>query len=389
MPPPLPQRALGFLLRCWSRAQEQLADRFTLLALGLRLARARGNGGRTLLLIEPNICHAEVVAGVLLQLEQLGIRPLLIVRRWHRREAGPLLRPRRGSLHMLNAPQLQRLCERLPERAAGLPILFTSSHDYDSHRSIPDGWGAPLLRHPATWWIQHDRRELHANPALQELEGRNRLISLVPGRPYASGAVLTPLFPAPQQRSEPRAKAPRRFLVPGTMGRNLEAIFAAFRASGHNPAGFRLFITGWTEGTRIRALAARHGLEGSVQSLGRVPYLRLLELVKRCDLLIGPTDQAAYAGGRAVSGARQLSLSFATPLILDEDLAQEWDLMPGAITHRGNFEDGIISALSSEPAHLVRLRQVLRQKAAEAAAQSREQLRRMLSDRQSVLPAGP
>lgn len=340
------KRLLGRLHRLGGQLSDEAADRCELLRLR-RLPHRQRQGERLVLVLEPNICHAEVVVGVVLQLQQLGWTPVVITRRWHGREAGRMLKPERGRLHLLHAQHLQRLCHRLARHSA-LPLLITSSHDYDQRQSIPESWGAPLLQRRHTWWIQHNRSELAQSASLCELAERGSLISLVPGRPYGNGTVLTPLFAQPKRPDQASAssQARRNFLVPGNLGRSHAEIFAAFQQAGGDPDRFQLLITGWSDPAQIHAQAAKHGLARSVVALGRVSHSRMLELVQQADVLVGPTDRQAYAGGRAVSGARQLSLSFATPLLVAEELAAEWQLpADGAITYKQDLGEGAQKAL--------------------------------------------
>ncbi|MEY3020253.1 MAG: hypothetical protein RLZZ272_1237 [Actinomycetota bacterium] len=322
-----------------------------------------GSSGRgRAIVIQPGPHHAEVV---------LGLLPLLHHRFAH---VDVIAHPRL-------APQLRAVVDpavdhvryrRGPSLEAAMARALASDHDLVLVTTVIwrrlERHADRFAAHPRAFGIVHDvvsadpdrlARQRPSGPRwslLPELIRSGRFLALF--RPTA-GAAPTPLRTITPIHRPPTDAAPRvgtsrplRLTAVGRYGTDLDLLvrgLAAALASGMPEVPIDL-VGRWSEEELGRALDGS-GVEHLVVVAGRdgnlVDERALGRIVEDAAFLVKakPTDTQL---GRIASGARGLSLGSATPLVLDERLADEWGLPRDAcVTFSDDrLEDGLRRAVA-------------------------------------------
>ena len=313
------------------------------LLAGSRLVRSRPRKPRVMI-VEPNVCHGEVVGGLAYYLDKLGYGCQFLLSDEIGRE-DPLCRMTRMARATLFAdyPTIMRLVTSRLARAYD-HVFFVSSFNYREEALFCDTHTSLDKTAPSLFFVEHDLLNIdRKHEAYYRYYAEKRVLSLTN---FAHDDHLLEIsacyfgeVTVRRQRGDPVV-----FLVPGTHLRSLEYTVDAVRdLLGLGCDGFRFDIAGRISDEELAALSGEDVLWQHLQLLGRVDFPHLYRTVETCDYLVGPQGLDNYLG-RRTSGAKQLSLGFRKPLVLREELVTNWGLSDGScIPYSG--DGGLVAAV--------------------------------------------
>lgn len=313
--------------------RSRVARRISAVATGVRVLwwRVRyrfASQRRTVIIAEPGRCHAEVILGLLDDLERAHLSVAVILNDGLRDSAAVSL-AERGIPTVFIRNEFFPSALRSVASNRMTAVLMNSSWDYSRQVSIPSDWGRTLARRTNVCWILHDAAELESDHSLVELQRARRVAVLVANHPSDAPVV----FPLGAFERGTRHRDGCSFLVPASTFQDysllLDGVEKACERLG-SAGAFRVDITGRLKPKRFASVVdeiERRGLTESVRILGFLDDVRFAREVESADFLIGPVGTHPYEEGRhAVSGTRQLTLASLTPALVPEELLDTWGL---------------------------------------------------------------
>ena len=312
------------------------------LLFALRLVRSRPRKPRVLI-VEPNVCHGEVVGGLAYYLDKLGYHCQFLLSEEIGRE-DPLCRmePMARAAHYTDYATIMQLVTSRLARAYD-HLFFVSSFNYREMALFCETHPTLATAARSLFFVEHDLLYIdRKNGAYYPYYAEKRVLSLTN---FAHDDHLLEISASYFGKVEVRKRrgAPVVFLVPGTHLRSLEYTVEAVRALlALGCDGFRFDIAGRISDEELEPLAGEGPLWEHLRLLGRVDFPTLYREVEACDYLMGPEGLEEYLDHRT-SGSKQLSLGFCRPLVLREELVKNWGFSAeSCVPHSGR--EGLVEA---------------------------------------------
>jgi len=296
------------------------------------------------LIVEPNICHAEFAIGVGQYLKELGYNCHFLVSSEIGRE-NPFCRMPKGyfAVHCLMYPLIMQV---LTSRFLSLYDLaiFSSSFDFRKAALFVENYTFRHKPKSGILFVEHDLQNVaFANSKVYQDFEAKRLLVLTN---YRHDENLTEIGPCyfGDIKTQVEKRNPFVVLVPGSNAQDVGSlIWAAKLLIGSGLKDFELHIVGSPANEWARKDAEQMGVQDCVKMLGRVDFPTLYREIEECNFLIGPQDLDFYLN-RRTSGSKLLSLGFLKPLIIREELAATWGFdASNCISYSG--DEGLVRAI--------------------------------------------
>lgn len=328
------------------------------------------------LIVEPNICHAEFALGVANDLKQLGYNCQLLASSDAGKE-NPYCRIPKGfsKAHYLEYPLIMKI---ITSRFLSLYdfAILSSSFDYRKMIPFPEIYSFRHKPKNGMLFMEHGLQNVvPANPMLYQAYKANRLLVLTN---YRKDEKLTEIAPCYFGDIKTRNKKNDRVivLVPGSNSQDVGSlILAAKMLVDKGFEDFELHVVGAPANESARTVAELMGLGKYVKMLGRVDFPALYRELEESDFLVGPQDTGNYMN-RKTSGSKLLSLGFSKPLIVPDQLATAWGF-DASNCIKYSLEQGLVGAIeralllqAGEYSQLVDLLSVARAKVGEDSLQN-------------------
>lgn len=273
-------------------------------------------GESDICVLEVNRSHSEVAYDIATTCSGVGLRVCLVLNALALRERGlPSFRDFSQDVRVVFLPRrrFSRVVYQLNKHNTN--TIASSAVDY-WRWSAPLGIGM-LKSINQSVRVVSARHSKSEQPIFPERGAQNELLM---ADWYGEGAVqqhvYRPTFP---NRGATCPAVPRSVVVVGAVGKDFESLVAASLS-----APTVVHIVG-PIGRSHRRLLKKYGNPQQVVLHGPLTDDRLYALIQKCSYILGPIEVSNYLGER-VSGARQLSLGFVRPLVINPVLASEWGL---------------------------------------------------------------
>jgi len=276
------------------------------------------------LIIEPNICHAEFTIGIANYLNQLGYNCQFLVSSEIGKE-NPFCRIPKGfsTVHYLEYPLIIRI---ITSRFISLYDFAILSSSFDYRKMIPFSEIYKFRHKPKNGmlFIEHDLQNVvSVSPILYQAYEAKRLLVLTN---YHDDEKLTEIEPCffGDIKTRDKKKSHVSILVPGSNSQNVGLLMLTAKTLVDKGfVNFELNVVGAPANERARAVAESMGINKYVKMLGRVDFPTLYREIEESDFLVGPQDVSSYLN-RKTSGSKLLSIGFLKPLIAPDEIAAAW-----------------------------------------------------------------
>jgi len=297
---------------------------------------------RTVLLIELNPCHGEVLPGLIEYFRQLNFNVDLLLNTFVADEQ-PFVRMHEGSYRLFTAKPTTFpifLKEITLKRYACVVVATTKYYDRLENDPAVTHKFPELATHPNLLCVEHDLADVgcfHEEALLQS----NRLITL--GR-FAQGIMVNP-HAFGQVTITPKG-TPARFLVVGFLGlsRDSSGLIQSLLEVQKVTPNFEVVIIGF--GT----LEIPAALIGQVKHIGRVSFKTLFEEVERASFILallnpGTPEHERYRK-TSVTGTAQLSYGFRKPVLIHQAFASTYGFTrSNALIYENDLTGAMVSAV--------------------------------------------
>lgn len=277
-----------------------------------------------ILIIEPNICHAEFAIGVASYLKQLGYNCQLLVSTEVEQE-NPFCRIPKdfAKIHYLNYPFIMRVIQSRLLSLYDLAIM-SSSFDYRKMALFPEIYDFQHKPKSGMLFVEHGLQHVvAANPKLYQAYEAKRLLVLTNYRNDEILAEIGPCYFGDIKTSDKKNNTVV-VLVPGSNSQDVSSlILSAKKLVDKGLKNFKLHVIGAPANESAKNDAEAMGVQDYVKLLGRVDFPTLYREIEESDFLVGPQDPSLYLNLKT-SGSKLLTLGFLKPLIVPDELAAVW-----------------------------------------------------------------
>jgi hypothetical protein len=356
-------------------ARDYLKDfRFVDLITARRFRRCQV-GQRTVLIIEINPCHGEILPGYIDYFRRLNY------------DVDVLINETIACEHPFARMNIEE-CRVFTTLPTCFPLFITSTtlsryacvfiattkyyNHLEGNPAVIEKYPA-LLNHRKLLGVEHDVADI-AQLHEEALVCSNRLITL--GR-FNKGAMVNP-HRFGRVAITPKG-SPTRFLVVGALGLSRDGLglIEALQKVVKKSTAFEVVVAG--EGSLI----VPPELEAYVQLKGRVSFEALYEEVEKCSFILALLDPANPQHIRyrttSMTGTAQLSYGFRKPVLIHQDFAKKYGFSPSnALVYKTDLAEALHTAIEMSQPEYARMQEELGQLAETLYLESLSNLRHIM-----------
>lgn len=326
----------------------------------------------SVLLVETNGCHAEVMAGYIPYFQQMGFNVdcLLHDRVWRER---PFVRHDASKLRIYHTSNRGfNLCFRSPNLMQYKHIVVMSSVKHRTDKKYIPELYPDLMRHPSIFFVHHGvdlMMGYYANTPNPIMLGRFK--GAIFANPHLFGTVHT----------LPRNNITEFVVVGGIDARRKNHSLLINAIKDLDAAGFEFFVNIIGDG-RISELP--DAVRRHVRILGHLDFDDMYDCVERSDFYLPLLDAENPDHERyitqQVTGSMQLVYGFACVPVVDKKFADFYDLNnKNAVLYSGDLAGAMQRAIEMSDDTYDKTRRVLTKTATNIASETQENFKRLFN----------
>ncbi|MBO4491313.1 MAG: hypothetical protein J5944_08140 [Lentisphaeria bacterium] len=303
----------------------------------------------SILMVEPNAQHGEILPGIFSCLEKAGWHVDLFIR--HKNDkADPFCQcPKKPEIYPCSSFLMKRRLKRKEMKKYEYVFLTTElfSREGFVNQFYWDWLGFMPSGNCGTLIMLHYTGEENMKKIRNIMNDRVHVFSL---REHPEIPMLCPVFFGSHPLKRERREGTRRILIAGWKPPDVWKKFyqAAREFLSANPRTCRFYIVG-----RLYPPEIPEDLRESMEFLFDLPFRDFYRLTSEMDYILAMLDpsseeQRHYLSG-VTSGIRQLSIGMNVPLIVEERFAEEYGFTcQNAVIYRENMLDGLLKTIQQD-----------------------------------------